>query len=43
VRAPSLLHRETSLTRGIVRDIFSTKVENVQVDSKQVYNEVTNT
>jgi ribonuclease G len=40
VRAPSLLHRETSLTRGIVRDIFSTKVENVQVDSKQVYNEV---
>ncbi len=41
VRAPSLLHRETSLTRGIVRDIFSTKVENVQVDSKQVYNEVT--
>jgi ribonuclease G len=41
VRAPSLLHRETSLTRGIVRDIFSTKVENVQVDAKQVYNEVT--
>jgi ribonuclease G len=40
VRAPSLLHRETSLTRGIVRDIFSTKVENVQVDSKQVYNEI---
>ena len=41
VRAPSLLHRETSLTRGIVRDIFSSRVENVQVDSKQVYNEVT--
>lgn len=40
VRAPSLLHRETSLTRGIVRDIFSTKVENVQVDSKQVHNEI---
>jgi ribonuclease G len=40
VRAPSLLHRETSLTRGIVRDIFSTKVENVQVDSKQVFNEI---
>ncbi|NUQ11354.1 MAG: Rne/Rng family ribonuclease [Gemmatimonadaceae bacterium] len=39
-RAPALLHRETSLTRGIVRDIFSTKVENVQVDSKQVYNEI---
>jgi len=40
VKAPSLLHRETSLTRGIIRDIFSTKVENVQVDSKQVFNEV---
>src|SRR5688572_29397428 len=40
VKSPSLLHRETSLTRGIVRDIFSTKVENVQVDAKQVYNEV---
>ena len=39
-KAPSLLHRETSLTRGIVRDIFSTKVENVQVDSKQVFNEI---
>jgi len=35
-----VLHRETSLTGGIVRDIFSTKVENVQVDSKQVYNEI---
>jgi len=40
VRAPSLLHRETSLTRGIVRDIFSTRVEGVQVDSKQVHNEI---
>ena len=40
VRAPSLLHRETSLTRGIIRDIFSTKVESIQVDSKQVYNEI---
>ncbi|MGQ0764912.1 MAG: Rne/Rng family ribonuclease [Gemmatimonadota bacterium] len=39
-RAPSLLHRETSLTRGIVRDLFSTKVESVQIDSRQVYNEV---
>jgi ribonuclease G len=40
VRAPSLLHRETSLTRGIIRDIFSTKVESIEVDSKQVYNEI---
>ncbi|MEO6444764.1 MAG: Rne/Rng family ribonuclease [Gemmatimonadaceae bacterium] len=40
VRAPSLVHRETSLTRGIIRDIFSTKVESIQVDSKQVFNEI---
>jgi ribonuclease G len=41
VRAPNLLHRETSLTRGLMRDVFSTKVEQVTVDSKQVYNEIT--
>jgi ribonuclease G len=40
VRAPSLLHRETNLTRGIIRDIFSTKIESVQVDSRQVHNEI---
>lgn len=40
VRAPALLHRETSLTRGIIRDLFSTKIENVQVDSKHIYNEI---
>ena len=27
VRAPALVHRETSLTRGLMRDVFSTKVE----------------
>ncbi len=37
---PKLLHRETSLTRGIIRDLFSTKVDKLTVDSKQVYNEV---
>lgn len=41
VRAPALLHRETSLTRGIIRDVFSTKIEKVSVDSKQIYNEIT--
>ncbi len=40
VRAPSLIHRETSLTRGLMRDVFSTKVEQVTVDSKQVHNEI---
>ncbi|MCX5766428.1 MAG: Rne/Rng family ribonuclease [Gemmatimonadetes bacterium] len=38
---PKLLHRETSLTRGIIRDLFSTKVDKLTVDSKQVYNEIT--
>lgn len=37
---PKLLHRETSLTRGIIRDLFSAKVDRLTVDSKQVYNEV---
>ena len=40
VRAPSLLHRETNLTRGIIRDLFSTKIEKLEVDSRQVYNEI---
>src|SRR5499427_4273162 len=40
VRAPSQIHRETSLTRGLMRDVFSTKVEQVTVDSKQVHNEI---
>ena len=40
LRAPSLVHRETSLTRGLTRDLFSTKVDSLVVDSKQVYNEI---
>src|ERR1043166_8751218 len=40
VRAPNLIHRETSLTRGLIRDVFSTKVETVTVDAKQLYNEI---
>src|SRR5688572_27450004 len=40
VRAPSLVHRETNLTRGLIRDLFSEKVEQVTVDAKQVYNEI---
>jgi ribonuclease G len=34
------VHRETSLTRGLIRDLFSTKIDGLQVDSKQVYNEI---
>ncbi|HEY7685891.1 MAG TPA: Rne/Rng family ribonuclease [Gemmatimonadales bacterium] len=40
VRAPTLLQRETSLTRGIVRDLFSDKVDSLLVDSRQLYNEI---
>lgn len=39
-RAPSLVHRETNVTRGLVRDLFSAKVDSLTVDSKQVYNEI---
>ncbi|MDB4908422.1 MAG: ribonuclease [Gemmatimonadetes bacterium] len=40
VRAPALIHRETNLTRGLMRDLFSEKVEQVTIDSKQTYNEI---
>src|SRR5690606_33427047 len=39
-RAPALLQRETSLTRGIIRDLFSAKVDALWVDSKELFNEV---
>jgi ribonuclease G len=40
VRAPALLQRETSLTRGIIRDLFSDKVDSLLVDSKVLHSEV---
>jgi ribonuclease G len=40
VRAPALLQRETSLTRGIIRDLFSDKVDSLLVDSPTLYNEI---
>ena len=40
MRAPALVQRETSLTRGIIRDLFSDKVDHLAVDSKQLYNEI---
>jgi ribonuclease G len=39
-RAPALLQRETSLTRGIIRDLFSAKVDALYVDVKELYNEI---
>jgi ribonuclease G len=40
VRAPALLQRETSLTRGIIRDLFSDKVDSLLVDSKPLHSEI---
>jgi ribonuclease G len=40
MRAPALVHRETNLTRGIIRDLFSTKIDGLTVDSKQIFNEI---
>jgi len=39
-RAPALVHRETTLTRGIIRDLFSAKVDSLTVDSKPVHGEI---
>ncbi len=39
-RAPALIHRETGLTRGLVRDLFSAKVDSLSIDSKPVHAEV---
>jgi ribonuclease G len=40
VRAPALVQRETSLTRGIVRDLFSDKVDSLLVDAKPLHHEI---
>jgi ribonuclease G len=40
VRAPALLQRETSLTRSIVRDLFSDKVDSLLVDSRPLHGEI---
>lgn len=39
-KAPALLQREASLTRGLIRDVFSDKVDALQVDSKEIHHEV---
>jgi len=40
VRAPALVQRETSLTRGIIRDLFSAKVDALYCDSKELHHEI---
>jgi ribonuclease G len=39
-RAPALIHREAKLTSGIIRDVFTAKVDALIIDRKEVYNEV---
>ncbi len=39
-RAPAPVHREAKLTSGIIRDLFSQKVDSLVVDQQSVYDEV---
>ena len=39
-RPPALIHREAKLTSGIIRDVFTQRVDALIVDSKLVYNEI---
>jgi ribonuclease G len=39
-RPPALIHREAKLTSGIIRDVFTQKVDALIIDSQEVHNEV---
>ncbi|MGE0555698.1 MAG: ribonuclease E/G [Gemmatimonadales bacterium] len=39
-RAPAVLQREASLTRGLIRDVFSDKVDALWIDSKEIHAEI---
>jgi len=39
-RPPALIHREASLTSGIIRDVFTQRVDALIVDSQQTYGEI---
>jgi ribonuclease G len=39
-RAPAPIHREAKLTKGIIRDLFSGKVDSLTIDSPAVFDEV---
>ncbi len=39
-QAPAVIHREAKLTKGIIRDLFSVKVDSLIIDNREVYNEV---
>jgi ribonuclease G len=38
--APAVIHREAKLTKGIIRDLFSVKVDSLIIDNGEVYDEV---
>jgi ribonuclease G len=40
LKAPALVHREAKLTSGIIRDVFSDKVDKLHVDSRAIHNEI---
>lgn len=39
-RPPTLVQREASLTRGIIRDLFSSEVDSLHVDSEELHREI---
>ncbi len=39
-KPPALVHREAKLISGVIRDLFSDKLDRLIVDDKQVYNEI---
>jgi ribonuclease G len=39
-RPPALIHREAKLTSGIIRDVFTAKVDSLTIEGKEVHNEV---
>ncbi len=39
-QAPALVHQEAHLAAGIIRDLFSEKVDSLTVDSREIFNEV---
>ncbi len=39
-RAPAVIHREATLTKGIIRDLFSQKIDSLIIDQPTVFEEV---
>ena len=40
VAAPALVHQEATLTSGLVRDVFSDKVDTLVIDGKELYEDI---